>query len=310
MSGLKLPKGADLSSWLPARVTPLHVVTGIVWAATVLASMSALYSLAVTYGGWQSAVGVLFPCCLDLYWIAAIGVALDANLPSKARVAAAAHSGVAFALSACGQLLYHEMHASGKHGLKLSQIQHTQRGILIAAIGLTPAFAGLAMAHLNALHRRAAPGAVTVPAKPKRTMPPRQAATVPANRASRASDAEPDRASPTVPTVPQGADNRATGSGTVPDPTVPDRATGTVPPAEPTVPSGELPAPLKAGGRPDPIAIQGARDIWRAAVKAGRIHNDRSLTDAVNEHFGYKVIGRTSAGSVIAEESDARRRLA
>jgi len=277
---MKFPSSA--SSWLPARVTPLLAITAVVWLSAVLASMSALYGLAVSYGGWGSHVAVLFPCCLDLYWIAALGVALDRSLPRRSRLAAAGHSGAAFALSAGGQLLYHELHAREIHLGHLAPLA-------VGIIAIIPAAAGAALAHLVTLHQ-----AATVPAgaKAKRVVPPRPARTVPADHA----------------TVP--ADHAtAPASRATPEPgAVPDRATK---PAEPAVPADpSAPRQLKPGGRPDPVAIQAARDEWHAAVKGGQIHNDRSLEKAVNDRYGYKVIGRTSAGSVIAEETDARRRLA
>jgi hypothetical protein len=282
MSGMKLPSSA--SSWLPARVTPLLAITAVVWLSAVLASMSALYGLATDYGGWGSHVAVLFPCCLDLYWIAALGVALDRSLPRRSRVAAAGHSAAAFALSAGGQLLYHELHAKEIHLGHLAPLA-------VGIIAIIPAAAGAALAHLVTLHQ-----AATVPAagaKAKRTAPAAAKATVPPGRATDARHRATATVPPTVPAVPDRAGQAAA---------------ATVPAV--TVPAVTVPAELKPGGRPDPVAIEAAREEWHAAVKAGRIHNDRSLERAVNDRYGYKVIGRTSAGSVIAEESDARRRLA
>jgi len=248
---MKLPSQVSVPR---AEVTPLLVITGIVWVSAVLASMSALYGLAAAYGGWQPVLAGLFPCCLDLYWIAALGVALDTGLTAARRRAAAAHSLVAFLLSAAGQLLYHELRAGE------IQLGHLAWAV-VAVIGVTPAIAGAALAHLIAL------SSVTVLAKPKR------------------------RAAAAVPAAPARA-------GTVPV-TAPDRAM-------PAAPGS--PRPLRPGVRPDAAVIQAARDIWYAAIQSGQIHNDRSLEKAVNDHFGCKAIGRTSAATVIAAETGARRR--
>jgi len=70
--------------------------------------------------------------------------------------------------------------------------------------------------------------------------------------------------------------------------------------------AGALPQPLKAGGRPDPIAIASAREIYAAGLRSGTIHNRRTLMAAVNGRYGFKVIGETSADTVITEHRSKR----
>jgi hypothetical protein len=67
-----------------------------------------------------------------------------------------------------------------------------------------------------------------------------------------------------------------------------------------------LPRALKAGGRPDPIAVAKAAEIYKASLRAGELLNRRTLAAAVNEHYGFPVIGETSASAVIDEHRSKR----
>jgi hypothetical protein len=127
------------------------------WGAGVLTSVSTLYDLAVVYGGWNRGLGILLPASLDVYWLIALAVAMDASRNSRQRVKAAIHAGVALTISVIGNVLYHEMHAGDV------RLDRFVAAILVAAIGSVPVLTGAAIAHLSVLARTSTGTGLPVP---------------------------------------------------------------------------------------------------------------------------------------------------
>ncbi len=246
----------------------------IIWAASVLASMSTLYDLAVNYGGGIPGIGILFPLTLDVYWLTALRAAKNSKLKVPARIVAAAHAVVAFGMSTSGNILYHELDAGQWH------LGHW-KAMLVALISSVPLIAAVAVTHLALLARPA-----TAPAA-RKVRPPQRTAPRPPQRTAPNRPSEP----------PQGHPG--------PESTAPV----TVPPSHPGEPSqGDgAPTALKPGGRPDPRVLEAAREEWHAACHRGQIHSRRTLAAAVNDRFGYTVIGETSCERVIDAERATRR---
>lgn len=123
-----------------------------VYTSGILGSFSALYDLAVDYGGWNNGVGflrlgILLPLCIDVYWLTALGVAIDSSRGNRDRIWAAVHALAAIALSVTGNLLYHELHAGDM------RLDHVTSALLVAVIGSVPVLAAGALTHLAILAR-------------------------------------------------------------------------------------------------------------------------------------------------------------
>jgi hypothetical protein len=256
------------------RPNPAEIRTAgtyAVYGTAVLASMGTLYELALNYAGWNAATAFLFAVTIDIYWLAALHTAMDKEIPSGKRGWAALHAFAAIAVSVACNILYHELHAGNWH------LGHSAGALVTAGMASVPLLAAAALTHLRWLGRSAP---ATAASRPKPASRPR--ATVPAPGA----------------TAPE------------PSQTVPsDRPSATEPPQETTgLPREDesLPRELKAGGRPDPIAVAEARRIYADRLRGGELLTRRTLAAAVNERYGYPVIGETSAASVIDDHRSKR----
>lgn len=258
--------------------------TYIVYGAAVLASLGTLYELALQYAGWNAWTAPLFAIAVDIYWLTAFHAALDKSLTRRKRAGAAFHGLAAIAVSIWCNILYHELNAGIWH------LGRGSGGLLTAGIGAATLLIGAALTHLHFLSRKekvvrrtvARPAAATAPAS-RPSQPPQPSVQV---------EAEPPR--PATPDRP-GEPSQDGGPPHGEDATVP--ASGE---------TEDLPRPLKAGGRPDPIAVAKAREIYTASLRAGQLMNRRTLQSAVNEHYGFAVIGETSADTVITEHRSKR----
>jgi hypothetical protein len=257
--------------------------TYTVYGAAVLASLGTLYELALNYAGWNAGTALLFAVTIDIYWLKALHMAMSGLLSPKRRTGAALHAFAAIAVSVACNILYHELHAGNWH------LSHTSGALVTAAMASVPLLAAAALTHLRYLARAKAPSqgkrasadrprpATTPAAGPAAAVPAQ--ATAPADRpAEPPQDAEPSH----------GED-------------------ATAPAADgPRGDTEDLPRPLKAGGRPDPIAVAKAREMYAVSLRGGELLNRRTLQSAVNEHYGFPVIGETSAAAVIDEHRSKR----
>jgi hypothetical protein len=261
------------AAFAASAADPQTAGTYVVYGAAVFASLGTLDQLAQDYAGWNAWMAPFFAIIIDIYWLTAFHAALDRSLPFRKRIGAAAHGFTAIAFSVWCNILYHELHQGIWH------LGHGGGALLAGGTGSATLLVAGAIAHLRSLSRKARPD------RPR-------ARTAPASH-----PAQPPRTAPagTGPSQPSAPDH----------PAAPPRDEGaTAPAAEGS--GGVLPRELKAGGRPDPVALAKARDIYVAGLRSGTIHNRRTLMAAVNEHYGRKVIGETSASAVIDEHRSKR----
>jgi hypothetical protein len=269
--------------------------TYTVYGAAVLASLGTLYELALNYAGWNAGTALLFAVTIDIYWLKALHMAMSNLLSRKRRTGAALHAFAAIAVSVACNILYHELHAGNWH------LSHTSGALVTAAMASVPLLAAAALTHLRYLSRAKRDGTERSSAEPSQD----ESATAPAQPPQATAPAEPPQA--TAPAEPprRTAPDRP---GQPPQDKPPQGGDVTAPAAD--EPGGEtgddLPRPLKAGGRPDPIAVAKAREIYTARLRDGQLMGRRALQSAVNEHYGFPVIGETSADSVITEHRSKR----
>jgi hypothetical protein len=125
----------------------------VMYGAGILASFSALFELAVKYGGWFKPFGIALPVVIDVYWMTALQVALDASRSKKERGWASAHAFLAISLSIIGNIMFHELNTGSWH------FSTHDKSALIATLACIPVVLTGTLTHLVLLARRADAGA-------------------------------------------------------------------------------------------------------------------------------------------------------
>jgi hypothetical protein len=173
MIGTEETQPGDRKWW--QNVTSLNARLRIVYGAGIAVSFSALFELAVDYGGWLKPFGIAMPLVIDVYWMTALGVATDPARGKRERRWAGVHAFFAISLSITGNIMFHEFQTGGW------TIDKHAQSILVAVLACIPVVLTGTLTHLvlvargqladsgTGRHRQVVPataGTASVPAVP------------------------------------------------------------------------------------------------------------------------------------------------